>query len=259
MAPLEQSEPLVQGRVARGQFQLVTNVAVQALQLVALARQLSALAGHLHFHFPHLLHHRLLVILQLVAFLLVLFAFLIELATFPFQLVAERKQFLFVRSGLVGRGLRAAFEFLNLQMELADDLGLLFQHRLVFFFTLRQGILPLAGRVFKHSPQLGDDAAELGVLGAELAGVARVGAGVGSLAEVRRGRHWLILHGQSLAAPGTVHVLGIEIFRRARVTRLGNGFAGGFLACPVVRIRLSPIMESLGTGGRARHIDVSRG
>src|SRR5207245_8883685 len=110
------------------------------------------------------------------------------------------------------------------------------------FFTLRQGILPLAGRVFKHSPQLGDDAAELGVLGAELAGVARVGAGVGSLAEVRRGRHWLILHGQSLAAPGPGHVLGIAIFRRAGVRRLGNGLAGGFRAWPVDAILLLALM-----------------
>ena len=66
-------------------LQLVTDLALQPLHVVALPGHLRPLLGHAHFHVAHLLHQRLLVLLQL--------------APFPLQLLAQGQQLVLARRG----------------------------------------------------------------------------------------------------------------------------------------------------------------
>ena len=56
------------GAAALQPLDLVADLALEPLHVVALPGHLGALAGHAHFHFAHLLHQGLLVFLQLSPF-----------------------------------------------------------------------------------------------------------------------------------------------------------------------------------------------
>ena len=68
MPALQRLQPVAELGLARGQLQLMLDLAVQTLQLIALPGHLRAFARHLHFHLPHLLHQGFLVFLELPAF-----------------------------------------------------------------------------------------------------------------------------------------------------------------------------------------------
>src|SRR5262249_33297600 len=57
----------LQGAAALESFEFVADLALDALEVVALAGHLGPLAGHANLHLAHLFHQRLLVLLQLAA------------------------------------------------------------------------------------------------------------------------------------------------------------------------------------------------
>ena len=118
-------------------FEFVANFTLKALQIVALAGHLGTFFGHADFHLAHLLHQALFILLELTAF--------------AFEFFAEREQFLLARGdgnapllclgslarfngqgGLRFNILQGRLCFLQLLMQGANDLGLFFQHTLVF-------------------------------------------------------------------------------------------------------------------------------
>jgi hypothetical protein len=84
MAALQRLQALTQGRVVRSPFELMNDLAVEALQFVALPSQLGPFARHLELHFAHLTRQRLFVRSQLTAF--------------AFQVLTQSKELLFARA-----------------------------------------------------------------------------------------------------------------------------------------------------------------
>ena len=70
MAALQWLQAIPQRGMARGEFELMQNLAVKALQLVALPGELCAVTRHLDFHLAHLGHQGFFVVLELSPFLL---------------------------------------------------------------------------------------------------------------------------------------------------------------------------------------------